>query len=101
MDTAHFPIDSFVSKVEIILGDTFRLDPVQVSLQAIGYRQRYLPGNIFYMTPFLEKVAQTLVCWCALMHVSTRGAGGRPRRELSWTDGSRKAFKWLVETSYV
>ena len=41
VDTAHFPDNRFVSNIEIALGNTFRLDPVQVSFNSVGYSKSY------------------------------------------------------------
>ena len=62
MDSAHFPIDRLVSNIEIALGNTFRLDPVQVSFNSVGYSKSYRWPKVLKNLRSLEKVAQTLVC---------------------------------------
>ena len=151
--TAHFPENRFVSNIEIALGNTLRLETVQVSFNSVGYSKSYRWPKVLKNLRSLEKVAQTLVCssrmnfrieytsnslffvWTVWMSVSEyQGClhikgwsmwgkivrsqtssenrrkyvefaseimlswSGRPCRELSWTGGSRKTFKWLVET---
>ena len=62
VDTAHFPDNRFVSEGVIILGGTFRLDPVQVSCNSVGYSKSYRWTKVLKNLRSLEKVAQTLVC---------------------------------------